>query len=640
MRIDQRIRLGLVALFVLISGLVFIATRPPAAALQPLTRDGYRVAAGQDGPVMTFSAAAFSLSKSPTLPAGGWRMRALPVLDLLKAARIAKTDPPTVWARFRFDRDLLGTRPIALHGALFRDDFIVYLNGAELYRSRGDTREPSFAWNQPLFLWLPPAMLHPGTNEVTVRIETVSPQRLGIGPVQIGPDRDIRSAFNREYFFSRIAPQIISGYVLILSIGALFFWLKRPRDRIFAWLSLLGMIFLLRNLLYFAVEPPFAPREFWVLITDASFVLHAILFGFAASYFALPRQRFLQILLLACCIGFVALRHALNALGVSELPAFMLTTPVTVTMLVLMFRACLWRPGFHNWLMFAAILGIVLFAYHDLVLAFDIGHSAGVFLVPYGELLIFASFDAALTSRLQAALVDVEDVNLKLEARVAKIADDLEQSEAARAELQVAQAVSGERDRIMREIHDGIGSSLMTALANARHRDESPETIATLTRSLTDLRIGVDSLEPIGGDVVALLANLRHRMERELRGAGTTFVWKVEACPPLTWLDPVGALHILRILQEAIGNAVSHSGADHIAVRCRSKDHEGRAGIRIEIADGGSGFLPTSTSRGKGLVNMAARSAALNAVFQCLSAPGTGTVISVWLPFQRLFQPR
>jgi signal transduction histidine kinase len=634
MRIDRRVRLGLVALFIVISGLVFAVTRPPAA-LSPLTPDGYRLAAGHDGPVMTFGAAAFSFSTSATPPTGGWRMHALPVLDLLGAARAVKVDPPTVWARFRFDRELLGTRPIAFHGALFREDFILYLNGAELYRSRGDTREPTFAWNQPLFLWLPPAMLHRGVNEVTVRIETVNPQRLGIGTVQIGPDRDVRSAFNREYFFIRIAPQIISGYVLILTIGALFFWLKRPRDRIFAWLSCLGTIFLLRNLLYFAVESPFAPGRFWVVTTDASFLLHAILFGFAACYFALPRQRLLQILLMMGCIAFVALRHVLNAYQVSELPAFMLTTPVTVTMLVLMFRACRQRPAFHNWLMLVAILCIVLFAYHDLVLAFDIGHSAGVFLVPYGELLIFASFDAALTSRSQAALVDVEDVNLKLEARVAKITDDLQRSEAARAELQVAQAVGGERDRIMREIHDGIGSSLLTALASARHRNESPETIATLTRSLTDLRVGVDSLEPVGGDAVALLANLRHRMERELRSAGITFGWKVDVCPPLAWLDPVGALHILRILQEAIGNAVSHSEDDHIEVRCRPHDHDARAGVLIEIADRGKGFLPASPSRGKGLVNMAARAEALNAAFWCRSAPDAGTVISIWLPLSR-----
>ena len=68
---------------------------------------------------------------------------------------------------------------------------------------------------------------------------------------------------------------------------------------------------------------------------------------------------------------------------------------------------------------------------------------------------------------------------------------------------------------------------------------ESPDTIATLTRSLTDLRIGVDSLEPVDGDVVALLANLRHRMERELKGAGFAFALKVDASWRDDWDFPV-----------------------------------------------------------------------------------------------------
>jgi signal transduction histidine kinase len=188
---------------------------------------------------------------------------------------------------------------------------------------------------------------------------------------------------------------------------------------------------------------------------------------------------------------------------------------------------------------------------------------------------------------------------------------------------------------MMREIHDGIGSSLLTALANAKHRNESPDTIATLTRSLTDLRIGVDSLEPIGGDVVALLANLRHRMERELKGAGLTFVWKVNAAPPLPWLDPVGALHILRILQETIANCLRHSEGATIEVRCGPSSRDGAAGILIEIADNGIGFDPAGTSRGKGLANMAARAEALNASFSCTSAIGAGTTISIWLPLER-----
>jgi signal transduction histidine kinase len=631
MRIDRRVRLGLVALFLLASVVIFTATRP-ATVPGPLTPDGYRVTAGAHGPMLTFAAAEFNLSTARTPPVSGWWKHELPDINLVEPARAAHLAPPTVWIRMRFDRASLGTRPIALYGALFCEDFILYLNGAEIYRTRGDDDRATFAWNQPLFVWLPPAMLHPDRNELLVRVQSENTQRLGSGTVWIGADNDIRTAYDRGYFFTNIAPQIISGYLLILTIGAVSFWIKRPTERVYLWLAFLGIAGIFRNLLYFAVEPPFAASVFWPLISDSSFILNFALFSFAISYFALPRSRFLLTLLTGACVAMALLRHGLIASGHSALLSYVMMIPHTLFMLVMIFAACRRRPVFGNWLMFGAMLLTVLFAYHDIIFTFDIASGLGLYLVPYGGLLVFAAFDAALTSRLQNALIDVEDVNLKLEARVADVTRSLAQSEAARAELQVAQAVGQERDRIMREIHDGIGSSLLTALTGAKLRGESPETVATLTRSLTDLRIGVDSLEPVDGDVVALLANLRHRMERELKGAGFTFVWRVDACPRLPWLDPVSALHVLRIVQEAIGNAVAHSEAKQVEVRCHPRAREGAPGILIEIADTGAGFDPDTPSRGKGLANMAARAEALSVHFRADSKQGAGTRIAIWLP--------
>ena len=238
------------------------------------------------------------------------------------------------------------------------------------------------------------------------------------------------------------------------------------------------------------------------------------------------------------------------------------------------------------------------------------------------------------------AFSEVEDVNRTLELRVGEITDSLTQSEAERATLRVNVAVDGERARLMREIHDGIGSSLTTALAGAKQRNESPDTIATLTRSLSDLRIGVDSLEPIDGDVVLLLASLRHRMERELKGAGLVFRWNVEQVPQLAWLDPVCALHILRILQEAIGNALVHAQAEFVEARCCAALDAGIEGILIEIADNGIGFDTVTASRGKGMMNMSGRAEAINAKFACRSIPDAGTAISLWLPLDRRLGPR
>lgn len=85
----------------------------------------------------------------------------------------------------------------------------------------------------------------------------------------------------------------------------------------------------------------------------------------------------------------------------------------------------------------------------------------------------------------------------------------------------------------------------------------------------------MDSLEPVEGDLVALIGNLRHRMAGDLSDAGIACKWNAEPCCPLSWLDATNALHVLRIFQEAIGNVLSHSNATEIHIGCREQHHNG-----------------------------------------------------------------
>jgi signal transduction histidine kinase len=591
-------------------------------------------APGAPAPV-ALTQGSFVFSDADDPPATGWAVQSFPSRKLRARAPNRHREIETVWVRFAFDAGRFGGAPIALYAGSVEQNYRVYVNGRQAYRSQGASDPESFGWNHPLYLPLPSAMLRPGSNEILFRISARDPAPLVIGELQAGPDDMIRATYDRANFFIFVAPQIISGYLLIMIVSALAFWSKRRREPIFGWLALVGVAWLFRNLHYFVQWPPFDQRWFWALTTDSVFLVPATSFAFAIRFFDLPHRRLLTWLLLGCFLVQMALRHLLIVLHESELPSFLLTLPECALFLTMLARASMRHRQPGHWLMFAAIVLAALFSFYDLGRSFDVWPGIGVSLQPYGGLLIFSAFDVALTSRLQRALVDVEDVNLTLESRVAEVTGNLARSEAARAELQIAQAVGSERDRMMREIHDGIGSSLLTALASARNRNESPDTVATLTRALTDLRIGVDSLEPVQGDVVALLANLRHRMERELKSAGLAFVWKVEVCPSLEWLDPVGALHILRILQEAIGNALAHSESTHVEVRCRPAVHHGAPGVLIEIADDGKGFDASTPSRGKGLRNMAARAEALHAVFSYESRLGGGTTTAIWLPFAR-----
>lgn len=227
-------------------------------------------------------------------------------------------------------------------------------------------------------------------------------------------------------------------------------------------------------------------------------------------------------------------------------------------------------------------------------------------------------------------------------AQLMQAQENLAASEKARRKLEVANAVEVERERLMSEVHDGIGSSLVAALAVARREDHPQQTIELLRRAVSDLKVTVDSLDPLGGDVLALMGNVRHRLEPDLTRAGLEVRWDVQNCPSLDWLDPTNALQFLRIIQEAVSNVLSHSGATEIRFSCHPKPRDQREGLEIVIGDNGCGMDSTYSGRlaGHGLHNMRARAETLGGAFICESAPSQGCRIILWLPQDRRRETR
>jgi signal transduction histidine kinase len=253
---------------------------------------------------------------------------------------------------------------------------------------------------------------------------------------------------------------------------------------------------------------------------------------------------------------------------------------------------------------------------------------------------VFASaFLISFGKRALDAFSDLGNSNLALEQSNAQKTAELEESEAIRRELLVEQAVAAERGRLMQEMHDGIGSNLTTALVVARKQNQPSATVKILRRALGDLKLTVDSLEPVGGDLVSLLGNLRHRMARDLADAGITCNWEVEDCQPLTWLDATNALHVLRIHNELISNVLAHSHATAMQIGCVECEQNGVAGISTYVADNGDGFDLDADTNGKGLASIRARVHSLHGKLFCTSTPRHGTTIKLWLPYNRDVSP-
>lgn len=190
-----------------------------------------------------------------------------------------------------------------------------------------------------------------------------------------------------------------------------------------------------------------------------------------------------------------------------------------------------------------------------------------------------------------------------------------------------------ERERLTRDMHDGLGSALVGSLVQVERGEVDPQRLASMLREcVDDLRSVIDSLEPIDHDLVALLSNLRHRLERRLEAAGVSLEWAMEDVPPLLWLGPPEALHVMRFVQEALSNVIKHAMATRIVVSTRVTGDD----VEIRVVDDGKGFEPTAQSTGRGVPSFSRRATLLGGTTQVESGPGAGTRVVLHLPIVKV----
>jgi signal transduction histidine kinase len=246
------------------------------------------------------------------------------------------------------------------------------------------------------------------------------------------------------------------------------------------------------------------------------------------------------------------------------------------------------------------------------------------------------AYDAlGLASMLYGVALIGQAHNSALASRVAVVLRfELADSHARLREIAHRQTLIDERQRLMQDMHDGMGSSLLTALlAVERGRIDASTVAEVLKGCIDDLKLAIDSMEPVQADLLLLLATLRFRLGPRLESAGIALRWEVETVPDLDWIDPRNALHILRILQEAFTNIVKHTRATEIRVSTGvDNDH-----VVVTVADNGEGFSVAQgiASTGKGLGNQIHRAESIGAEVRWNSSEA-GTCLNLYLPIKRL----
>jgi signal transduction histidine kinase len=224
--------------------------------------------------------------------------------------------------------------------------------------------------------------------------------------------------------------------------------------------------------------------------------------------------------------------------------------------------------------------------------------------------------------------------SIHLRHRADALAEKLRREQARAEEALRQRSLLDERQRVMRELHDGLGSTLISTLV-AVERGNMPHTevLGVLRECVDDLRMVIESLEPIGQDLVLLLATMRHRLGDRLQLAGLSVSWEVSELPRLNWLGPSQALQVMRIVQEALTNVLKHAEAKQVRIATEHLEQGERVTVLVE--DDGIGFAPEGGTPGRGLRHLRSRAEQLGVTVDIQSSPGVGTRVLLELPVHR-----
>ena len=149
--------------------------------------------------------------------------------------------------------------------------------------------------------------------------------------------------------------------------------------------------------------------------------------------------------------------------------------------------------------------------------------------------------------------------------RVREAEDRLRASLALEEQQARAAALASERNRLMRDLHDGLGGQLVSIVALSERNAWEGDRIGNAARAaLKDLRLVIDAMDDIDGDLMLALGAWRERTAAQLRSHGLPLEWHVktpDGMPVHPELRPWHVIQILRLLDEAVTNAVKHAGA-------------------------------------------------------------------------------
>jgi signal transduction histidine kinase len=539
-----------------------------------------------------------------------------------------------IWLRYSFT---LGAAPQEGWSILFgrlANGGTVYLNGKMVAAIPLDSETRHVHWRRPHLVNLPNEFLRAGENRVLV-FTSYGTGVHGIGEIDVGPTAELQPEYGSEFFVSHTLRWISLLLTCLLAIGFAALWFRRRSESLFGLLSLIAAFWALRSL-DFAFESLPADLRLW---TRAAFYVGMAAFT-ALATITMWRQAGRQRrsaeagLVVLAALGPLLLALAGDTFDITAGPVWQAVMLGALGVgLAALVRHAMTTPTFLIKSIVLAIGIALAAAVHDYLVYVGVLPYGSAELLNIATPVLLIALGAALIDRFVRSLAEVEKTNTELESRIHEREQLLKRNFDRLRESERVKASAQERQRIMQDMHDGLGSQLLSSLMLVERGALSNEQVAQILReSIDDMRLAIDALAAEDSDLLSALGNMRFRMEPRLKAAGMELQWDARGLPEEVDIDPDAVLPVLRIVQEALTNAIKHSRARAVRVTL-GVDHDGDSQwLSIRITDNGRGLAANNTGSGRGMLNMRNRAGKIGALLKVETVPGAGTMILLRLP--------
>ena len=188
-----------------------------------------------------------------------------------------------------------------------------------------------------------------------------------------------------------------------------------------------------------------------------------------------------------------------------------------------------------------------------------------------------------------------------------------------------------EKARLTSELHDGVLTylAMMTVLTESGSAS-SLQDINKLSRyASNEIRVILEARPSDQNSMTIALGALRRQMIDPLRHLGVEVEWSTEALLDYGAINPKALMNIIRIIQEAIHNAVFRSNCTYVELIAKRRNFE----YIVSIVNKGGQTFSEEDRKGLGIVNMTDRASAMGGRFVITSSE-TGATVTLYLPPQ------